>query len=173
MSTSTNANKLEDHRAALTGHCYRMLGSVVEADDGVQETMVRAWRSMGRFDGRSSLRTWLYRIATNVCLDSLSDRSRRERPIEVSAQGTVEDPLEARPRTHWLEPIPDARVLPADGDPSERAMLRQSIRLAFVAALQHPPPKQPPGLLLPALVGWSAAEVPAHRGTPLAARTTA
>ena len=173
MSTSTNANKLEEHRAALTGHCYRMLGSVVEADDAVQETMVRAWRSMGRFDGRSSLRTWLYRIATNVCLDSLSDRSRRERPIEVSAQGTVEDPLEARPRTHWLEPIPDARVLPADGDPSERAMLRESIRLAFVAALQHLPPKQRAVLLLTDVVGWSAAEVAESLDTSLAAVNSA
>src|SRR6266849_2206990 len=173
MSTSTNANKLEEHRAALTGHCYRMLGSVVEADDAVQETMVRAWRSMGRFDGRSSLRTWLYRIATNVCLDSLSDRSRRERPIEVSAQGTVEDPLEARPRTHWLEPIPDARVLPADGDPSERAMLRQSIRLAFVAALQHLSPKQRAVLLLTDVLGWSAAEVAESLETSVAAVNSA
>src|SRR5258707_10011205 len=159
MSTSADVTKLEEPRAALPGHCYRMLGSVVEADDAVQETMVRAWRSMGRFDGRSSLRTWLYRIATNVCLDSLSDRSRRERPIEVSAQGTVEDPLEARPRTHWLQPIPHARVLPADGDPSQPAMLRESIRLAFVAALPHPPPKQRPVVLPTPVVGWSAPRV--------------
>src|SRR5215468_9658632 len=101
--------ELELHRRALTGHCYRMLGSSVDAEDAVQETMVRAWRSLDRFDGRASLRTWLYRIATNVCLDALSDRSRRVRPMEASPAGTADDPLEARPRTHWLEPIPDAR----------------------------------------------------------------
>src|SRR5438093_12842262 len=129
--------QLEAHRAALTGHCYRMLGSAFDADDAVQETMVRALRSLDRFDGRSSLRTWLYRVATNVCLDELSHRSRRERPIDAGPQGSVDDPLESRPREHWLEPIPDARAIPADADPSERAILRQSIRLAFVAALQH------------------------------------
>ena len=101
-----SVTRLEEHRAALTGHCYRMLGSAVDADDAVQETMVRAWRSLDRFDGRSSLRTWLYRIATNVCLDALADRSRRERPVEEGPAGSVEDPLEVRPRTHWLEPSP-------------------------------------------------------------------
>jgi RNA polymerase sigma-70 factor (ECF subfamily) len=150
---------LEEHRAALTGHCYRMLGSVVEADDAVQETMLRAWRSLDRFDGRASLRTWLYRIATNVCFDALSDRARRERPLEVGPAGTVDDVLVERPRTHWLEPVPDARALPADAGPAELAMLRQSIRLAFVAALQHLPPKQRAALLLTEVLGWSAAEV--------------
>jgi RNA polymerase sigma-70 factor (ECF subfamily) len=150
---------LEQHRKALTGHCYRMLGSAVDADDAVQETMIRAWRAIDGFNGRSSLRTWLYRIATNVCLDSLSDRARRARPIEDHPEGTVDDVLEARPRTHWLEPVPDARALPEDADPAERAMLRQSIRLAFVAALQHLPPKQRAALLLTEVLGWSAAEV--------------
>lgn len=150
---------LEAHRAALTGHCYRMLGSAVDADDAVQETMVRAWRSLTRFDGRSSLRTWLYRVATNVCLDALSSRSRRERPMEAGPRGTVDDTLETRARTHWLEPIPDARAIPDDVDPSERAMLRQSIRLAFVAALQELPPKQRAVLLLTEVLGASAAEV--------------
>ena len=152
-------SELETHRAALTGHCYRMLGSAGDADDAVQETMVRAWRSLDRFDGRASLRTWLYRIATNVCLDALSDRSRRERPISDGPLGNVHAALETHPRTHWLEPIPDARALPADGDPAERAMLKQSIRLAFVAALQHLPPKQRAALLLTDVLGWSAAEV--------------
>lgn len=151
--------KLEDHRAALTGHCYRMLGSAVDADDAVQETMIRAWKSIDRFQGRSSLRTWLYRIATNVCLDSLTDRSRRARPMEEGGEGTVNDTLEERPRSHWLEPIPDARALPADGDPAQRAALRQSIRLAFVAALQTLPPKQRAALLLTEVLGFSAAEV--------------
>src|SRR5918996_4699847 len=116
---------LEQHRSALTGHCYRMLGSPMDAEDAVQETMVRAWRSLERFDGRASLRTWLYRIATNVCLDALSDRSRRARPIEEGPVGTVDDALEARPRTPWLQPIPDACALPADADPYELTALRR------------------------------------------------
>ncbi len=153
-----NPSELEEHRVALTGHCYRMLGSSAEADDAVQETMVRAWRALDRFDGRSSLRTWLYRIATNVCLDALADRKRRARPMEEGPSGTVDDELVARPRTHWLEPIPDAAALPVDADPSEQVVLRQSIRLAFVAALQHLPPKQRAVLLLTEVLGWSAAE---------------
>jgi RNA polymerase sigma-70 factor (ECF subfamily) len=105
------------------------------------------------------LRTWLYRIATNVCLDALSDRSRRARAIEDSPVGSVDDPLETRPRTHWLEPIPDARAIPTDSDPFEQTALRQSIRLAFVSALQHLPPRQRAVLLLTEVLGWSAAEV--------------
>ncbi len=151
--------QLETHRAALTGHCYRMLGSAFDADDAVQETMVRAWRSLDRFDGRASLRTWMYRIATNVCLDALSSRSRRARPMEERPDGTVDEELETRPRTHWLEPIPDVRALPSDADPLELVTLRQSIRLAFVAALQHLPARQRAALLLTEVLGWSAAEV--------------
>ena len=151
--------QLEAHRAPLTGHCYRMLGSAFDAEDAVQETMVRAWQALERFEGRSSLRTWLYRIATNVCLDALSDRSRRARPMEEGPNGTVEDHLDTRDRTHWLEPVPDARVLPSDASPYELAALRQSIRLAFVAALQHLPPRQRAALLLSEVLGWSAAEV--------------
>jgi len=154
-----DANQLEAHRAPLTGHCYRMLGSAFDAEDAVQETMVRAWQGLDRFEGRSSLRTWLYRIATNVCLDALSDRSRRARPMEEGPNGSVEDHLETRERTHWLEPIPDARVLPSDANPFELTALRQSIRLAFVSALQHLPPRQRAALLLSEVVGWSAAEV--------------
>jgi RNA polymerase sigma-70 factor (ECF subfamily) len=156
---SVDAAQLEQHRPALTGHCYRMLGSPFDADDAVQETMVRAWRSLERFDGRSSLKTWLYRIATNVCLDALSSRSRRARPLEEGPAGTIDDVLDTRPRTHWLEPVPDARVVPVDADPAEQAVLRQSIRMAFVAALQHLPPKQRAALLLTEVLGWSAAEV--------------
>jgi RNA polymerase sigma-70 factor (ECF subfamily) len=136
-----------------------MLGSAFDAEDAVQETMVRAWQGLDRFEGRSSLRTWLYRIATNVCLDALSDRSRRARPMEEGPNGSVEDHLETRERTHWLEPIPDARVLPSDANPFELTALRQSIRLAFVSALQHLPPRQRAALLLSEVVGWSAAEV--------------
>ncbi len=151
--------QLEPHREALVGHCYRMLGSAAEADDAVQETLVRAWRALEAFDGRASLRTWLYRIATNVCLDALADRARRERPVAMGPVGTVHDDLIERPRTHWLEPIPDAHALPADGDPAERAALRQSIRLAFVAALQRLPPRQRAALLLAEVLGWSVSEI--------------
>lgn len=156
---SENIAQLETHRSALTGHCYRMLGSVVDADDAVQETMVRAWRNLAKFDGRASLRTWLYRIATNVCLDALSDRTYRVRPMEEGPAGKNDDSLTPRPRTHWLEPIPDAVALPTDADPGELAMLRESIRLAFVAALQQLPPKQRAVLLLTDVLGCSAAEV--------------
>jgi RNA polymerase sigma-70 factor (ECF subfamily) len=150
--------ELEQHRRAITGHCYRMLGSAVDADDAVQETMIRAWRGLDRFDGRASLRTWLYRIATNVCLDERADRSRRARPMEDGPSGTIEDALVAQPGSYWLEPIPDIRAIPAKGDPAELALLRESIRLAFVAALQHLPPKQRAVLLLVDVLGWSAAE---------------
>jgi len=155
----TAAETLELHRPALVGHCYRMLGSAAEADDAVQETLVRAWRALEGFDGRASLRTWLYRIATHVCLDALSDRARRERPVALGPEGTVHDELVERPRTHWLEPIPDAHALPADGDPAERAALRESIRLAFVAALQRLPPRQRAALLLAEVLGWPASEI--------------
>jgi len=154
-----DATQLEAHRVPLTGHCYRMLGSAFDAEDAVQETMVRAWQALNRFEGRASLRTWLYRIATNVCLDALSDRSRRARPMEEGPNGSVEDHLETRERRHWLEPVPDARVLPTDASPFELAALRQSIRLAFVSALQHLPPRQRAALLLSEVLGWSAAEI--------------
>jgi RNA polymerase sigma-70 factor (ECF subfamily) len=155
-----DVSELEAHRATLTGHCYRMLGSSADADDAVQETIVRAWRSLDRYEGRASLKTWLYRIATNVCLDALASGARRMRPFEEGpAVRVAEAVLEERERTHWLEPIPDARVLPHDADPYERTALRQSIRLAFVAALQHLPPRQRAALLLTDVVGWSAAEV--------------
>jgi RNA polymerase sigma-70 factor (ECF subfamily) len=153
-----DVTQIEAHRASLTGHCYRMLGSPFDAEDAVQETMIRAWQSRDRFEGRASLRTWLHRIATNVCLDELSSRSRRARPMEEGPVGDVDHPLEERPRTQWLEPVPDALVLPPDADPQERAALRQSIRLAFVAALQQLPPRQRAALLLTEVLGWSAAE---------------
>jgi RNA polymerase sigma-70 factor (ECF subfamily) len=149
---------LETHRTALTGHCYRMLGSAFDAEDAVQETMVRAWRNLDRFEARASVKTWLYRIATNVCLDALSDRTRRARPIEEGPVGTVDDELHTQPRTHWLEPIPDDRALPSDEDPYTLAVLKQSTRLAFVSALQHLPPRQRAALLLVEVLGLSAAE---------------
>jgi RNA polymerase sigma-70 factor (ECF subfamily) len=165
--------QLEEHRAALTGHCYRMLGSVADADDAVQETIVRAWRNLERFEGRSSLRTWLYRIATNVCLDALSGDARRFRPFDEGPAGSVHHTLEVRDRRHWLEPIPDAMAIPAKGDPFELTAMRQSIRLAFVAALQHLPPKQRACLLLTEVLGWSAAEVAESLETTVASVNSA
>ncbi|MDP1570034.1 MAG: sigma-70 family RNA polymerase sigma factor [Vicinamibacterales bacterium] len=150
--------QLETHRPALIGHCYRMLGSVCDAEDAVQDTMIRAWQGRERFEGRAAIGTWLYRIATNVCLDTLASRSRRARPMEEGPPGTASSSLETRPRTDWLEPVPDAHVLPPSASPLEQAALRQSIRLAFVAALQHLPPRQRAALLLTEVLGWSAAE---------------
>jgi RNA polymerase sigma-70 factor (ECF subfamily) len=173
IDMQVDATQLEAHRAPLTGHCYRMLGSAFDAEDAVQETMVRAWQGLDRFEGRASLRTWLYRIATNVCLDALSDRSRRVRPMEEGPNGSVDDRLETRERTHWLEPIPDVRVLPSDANPFELTALRQSIRLAFVSALQHLPPRQRAALLLSEVVGWSAAEVAESLGMSVAAVNSA
>src|SRR5580704_4900486 len=158
----TELTDIEAHRPALTGHCYRMLGSAFDADDAVQETLIRAWRSRDQFAGRASIKTWLYRIATNVCLDELKDRGRRGRPIEEGApsSGTPSmDALIQRASTDWIEPILDARVLPPDVNPVERAILRQSVRLAFVAALQALAPKQRAVLLLMEVLGYSAAEV--------------
>lgn len=154
----------EQHRPALTGHCYRMLGSVVDAEDAVQEAMLRAWKGMDRFNQQSSVKTWLYRIATNVCLDTLSATNRqRLRPLEISGTpGTVSDDLvlTQRTREHWVEPIPDASAIPASEEysPAERAIMKESIRLAFVAALQYLPPRQRAVLLLTQVLSWSAAE---------------
>ncbi len=151
---------LEAHRPALAGHCYRMLGSVFDADDAVQETMIRAWKGWSRFDGRSSLRTWLYRIATNVCLDELKDRGRRAHPVEEGAPGIPSiEHLAQQPRSFWIEPILDSLIMPAEANPAERLMLRQSIQLAFMAALQHLAPKQRAVLLLMEVLEFSASEV--------------
>ncbi|RBY75830.1 RNA polymerase subunit sigma-70 [Geodermatophilus sp. TF02-6] len=150
------------HRRELTGYCYRMLGSAFDADDAVQETMVRAWRGLADFEGRSALRSWLYRIATNVCLDQLSGRQRRALPMDLS--GSPWQPVEAslaarRPGSAWVEPVLDRQVVADDADPAERAVQRESIRLAFVAALQHLPPRQRAVLLLRDVLRWRAAEV--------------
>jgi RNA polymerase sigma-70 factor (ECF subfamily) len=160
---------LELYRPALTGHCYRMLGSVLDAEDAVQESMLRAWKSLDNYREQSSLKTWLYRIATNVCLDTLSANNRqlRIRPVESSpVPGVVHEhmQLEHRPREHWVEPIPDALALPADAEhnPEERAILRETIQLAFVAALQYLPPRQRAVLLLTQVLNWSAAETAEH-----------
>ena len=157
--------ELERHRAELTGHCYRMLGSAFEAEDAVQETLVRAWRGIDRFEGRAALRTWLYRIATNVCLDMLGSRQRRARPMDLAGPSAADSPLSQLPEVTWIEPVPDGRVLSADADPAERAVERETIRLAFVAALQLLPPKQRAVLILRDVVRWQATEVAELLGT--------
>ena len=151
---------LEQHRVELTAHCYRMLGSAFEAEDAVQETLVRAWRAFDRFEGRSSVRSWLYRIATNVCFDMLKSRQRRARPMDVAPSKSADSPLgEALPEAAWVEPIPDSHVLPTSGDPADVTVARESIRLAFVAALQHLPPRQRAVLILREVLRWRATEV--------------
>ncbi len=152
--------ELERYRKELTGYCYRMLGSAFEAEDAVQETMVRAWRSFDRFEGRSSLRSWLHRIATNVCLDMLGGSQRRARPMDLAEPKTAEGPLgSALPEATWIQPMPDSGIMPESNDPAELAMERETIRLAFVAALQHLPPRQRAVLILREVLRWKATEV--------------
>jgi RNA polymerase sigma-70 factor, ECF subfamily len=150
----------DEYRTELTGYCYRMLGSAFEAEDAVQETLVRAWRSYDRFEGRSSVRSWLYRIASNVCFDALKGRKRRALPMDMMevghADGVVDPPTA---ESMWIGPIPDGRVVPAAGDPETVAETRESVRLAFVAALQHLPPRQRAVLILREVLKWHAGEV--------------
>jgi RNA polymerase sigma-70 factor (ECF subfamily) len=149
---------LEQHRAELTAYCYRMLGSL-DAEDAVQETLVRAWKAFERFEGRSSVRSWLYRIATNVCFDMLEGRKRRARPMDLGPAGEpIAENLSVPSEVSWLEPVPDARLL-GDGDPAELTAARETVRLAFVAALQHLPPKQRAVLILCEVLRWKASEV--------------
>jgi RNA polymerase sigma-70 factor, ECF subfamily len=156
------AEDLEQYRRELTGYCYRMLGSIYEADDAVQDTMLRAWRALATFEDRTGLRPWLYRIATNVCIDMLKGRSRRALPMEVVPVATGElrrgDP---RPEATWIQPAPDNLILPPGGDPAERAVARESVRLAFIAALQHLAPRQRAVLILRDVLRWRATEVAA------------
>ena len=151
--------RLEQYRPELTAYCYRMLASPFEAEDAVQETLIRAWRSYDRFEGRSALRSWLYRIATNVCLDLLSGRERRARPMDL---GPSREPelanLNSLPEATWIQPIPDSLIAP-EGDPADVTVARETIRLAFVAALQHLPPRQRAVLILCEVLRWQATEV--------------
>jgi RNA polymerase sigma-70 factor, ECF subfamily len=152
--------RLEAHRRELTAYAYRMLGSGFEAEDAVQETLLRAWRSFERFEGRSALRSWLYRIATNVCLDMLGSRERRARPMDLGpAREPIAANLNALPEVTWVEPLPDDRAVPEDADPADVAVARETLRLAFVAALQHLPPRQRAVLILCEVLRWKASEV--------------
>jgi RNA polymerase sigma-70 factor, ECF subfamily len=151
--------RLEAHRSELTAYCYRMLASPFEAEDAVQETLIRAWRSYDRFEGRAALRSWLYRIATNVCLDMLGSRERRAMPMDLGpSQAPEAANLRILPETTWIQPIPDGLVAP-EGDPADVAVGRETIRLAFVAALQHLPPRQRAALILCEVLRWKASEV--------------
>jgi RNA polymerase sigma-70 factor (ECF subfamily) len=170
-----NPDRLEEYRRELTGYCYRMLGSSFEADDAVQETMLRAWRAADTFEGRSSVRSWLYRIATNICLDMLRGRQRRALPVDFGPASAPSESLvgAARPEDAWLTPIADSRVLPDHGDPAEIASLRESVRLAFVTAIQHLPARQRAALILCEVLKMPAAEAAVTLGTSVPAVNSA
>ena len=151
---------LEKHRVELTGYCYRMLGSSFEAEDAVQETMVRAWRGFDRFEGRSALRSWLYRIATNVCLDMIQGRQRRALPMDLVSSSSGDSEAGPRlPESKWIQPIPDGRAVQPTEDPAELTATRETIRVAFIAALQHLPARQRAVLILREVLRWKASEV--------------
>jgi RNA polymerase sigma-70 factor (ECF subfamily) len=165
---------LEAYRRELTGYCYRMLGSAFDADDAVQEALVRAWQAADRFEGRASVRSWLYRIATNVCLDLLRSRNRRALPMDLSSPvPATTPPVETRPEETWLEPVADRDVMPAGADPAEQAVVRDTVRLAFVAALQLLPPRQRAVLILREVLCWPAADVAELLGSTVASVNSA
>jgi len=172
-SSAELEGQLEQHRRELTAYCYRMLASPFEAEDAVQETFLRAWRGFDRFEGRAALRSWLYRIATNVCLDMLNGRERRARPMDLGpAREPIEANLNALPETTWLQPAPDGLVVP-EGDPAEVAVARETVKLAFVAALQHLPPRQRAVLILCEVLRWQASEVAELLSTSVASVNSA
>jgi RNA polymerase sigma-70 factor, ECF subfamily len=166
IAQPATAGDLEQYRRELTGYCYRMLGSAFEAEDAVQETMLRAWRSLERFEGRSALKSWLYRIATNVCFDQLNGREKRARPMDLGPAGApiVENLADERPEATWLTPLPT---------PEEEVERRDSLRLAFVAALQHLPAKQRAALILCEVLRWQASEAAELLETSLASVNSA
>src|ERR1022692_634747 len=159
----------------LTGYCYRMLGSPFDAEDAVQDTMVRAWREFGRFEGRSSLRTWLHRIATNVCIDMLRKRSRRTVPMDLQPPTRAEGAQIPPPRSErtWVLPVPDAKLADGNADPAEQVVSRETVRLAFVAALQRLTPRQRAALILRDVLQHSAAESAELLGTTVASANSA
>jgi RNA polymerase sigma-70 factor (ECF subfamily) len=175
VASSIQVSDLERFRRELTGYCYRMLGSGFEAEDAVQETMLRAHRAASSFEGRSSLRSWLYRIATNVCIDMARQVQRRARPVEMGPASPPDPSLlgPLRPEAAWVTPIADAKVGLDSADPAEVAEMRDSVRLAFVTALQHLPPRQRAALVLCEVLRWSAADTAELLGTTVAAVNSA
>jgi RNA polymerase sigma-70 factor, ECF subfamily len=167
VSVATEFGELERYRTQLTAYCYRMLGSPFDAEDAVQETLVRAWRGVERFEGRAAVRSWLYRIATNVCLDMLRSSQRRARPMDLGpARAPIESNLHVPAEARWIEPAPDTLI--AGDDPAEVAVARESVRLALVAALQHLPSRQRAVLILRDVLRWEASEVAELLGTTVA-----
>ncbi len=166
---------VEPHQSALHAHCYRMLGSVHDADDALQDALVRAWRGLHRFEGRSTLRTWLHRIATNACLDALSRRARRVLPVDYGPASDPHDGGTALDESTWVEPYPDAplSLSRADAAPEARYEAREAVELAFVVALQHLPPRQRAVLILRDVLGFSAREVAATLHTTTASVNSA
>lgn len=166
---------LQSHRRELTGFCYRMLGAGAEAEDAVQETMVRAWRGIDRFEGRASVRSWLYRIANNVCVDMIRSPQRRARPMDMGPATTTADVVlgDQRGEHAFVQPVADHRVIDVDGDPADVAVARETIRLAFVAALQHLPARQRSVLILCEVLRWRATEVAALLETTVASVNSA
>jgi RNA polymerase sigma-70 factor (ECF subfamily) len=159
-SDTPSLEDLEQYRRELTGYAYRMLGSSFEAEDAVQESLIRAWKASDRFEGRSSVRTWLYRITTNVCFDMLEGRKRRARPMDLGPASTADTMLPAPlPEVTWIEPVPDSIILPPSADPAELAISRESVRLALITALQHLPARQRAVLILREVLRWKADEV--------------
>src|SRR6201986_173163 len=174
-AAEVSPDNLEQYRRELTGYCYRMLGSGFEAEDAVQETMLRAWRAADGFEGRSSVRSWLYRIATNICLDMLRGRQRRALPVDL---GPASPPVEAllgdwHPDDVWISPMADERLLPEHGDPADIAVARDTIRLAFITALQHLPPRQRAALIMCEVLRWQATEAADLLGTSVPAVNSA
>lgn len=158
---SPTAEELEANRPGLTALCYRMLGSVFDAEDAVQETMARAWRARDGFQGRAQVRSWLYRIATNVCLDSLRGRPRRARPVDLGPSSPPDISYLGEMMTEfpWVQPVPDSLLLEGGEDPAELVVYRETIRLAFIAAVQQLPPRQRAALILHDVLSWRSAEI--------------
>jgi RNA polymerase sigma-70 factor (ECF subfamily) len=173
VSAALAFGELEQHRAELSAFCYRMLGSPFDAEDAVQDTFVRAWRSRYRFEGRAEMRSWLYRIGTNVCLDMIKGRERRLRPMDLGpASEPLAEHLNVRSEKTWIEPMPD-RLFAPEGDPADVAVVHESIRLAFVAALQHLPARQRAVLILCEVMCWDASEVAKFLDTSVASVNSA
>jgi RNA polymerase sigma-70 factor (ECF subfamily) len=171
---SREFEELEQYRTEVNGYCYRMLGSAFDAQDAAQETFVRAWKGLDRFEGRSSLRSWLYKIATNVCFDMTKGKQRRALPMDLGPASTASSVLgDALPEATWIEPMPDGLAVPSSADPAERATARESIRLAFVTALQYLPPRQRAVLLLRDVLKWRASEVATLLDTTVASVNSA